>query len=107
MKTCLLAILLIAAPVLAIDDSIPFTQETQLKLLKTLRQFQDQQLKIKDLQRQFDQASLVVRQIQDQLEADCAAAAKDAKVDLTKYNCDLDKLSFVPKPAPHKPDAPK
>ena len=52
-----------------------------------------------DLQRQFDQATALIKQLQAQMEADCAAAAKEAKVDLTTYTCDLDQLAFVPKPS--------
>ena len=70
-----------------------------LKLLKSLRQIQEQQIKIADLQRQFDQATTLIKQLQGQMEADCAAAAKEAKVDLTKYTCDLDQLAFVAKAA--------
>jgi hypothetical protein len=33
------------------------------------------------------------------MEAGCAAAPAEAKVDLTKHSCDLDKLAFVPNPA--------
>ena len=29
---------------------------------------------------------------------DCAAAAKEASVDLNKFTCDLDALTFAPQP---------
>ena len=44
-----------------------------------------------------DQATALIKQLQAQMEADCAAAAKEAKGDLTTYTCDLDQLAFVPK----------
>jgi hypothetical protein len=34
------------------------------------------------------------------MENECSVAAKQANVDLTKFNCDVDKLTFVPKPGP-------
>jgi hypothetical protein len=86
--------------VVAAQDIKPFPPETQIKLLKAQRDIQAQQIKIADLQRQFDQAAAAIKELQAQMEAECAAAAKAANVDHTKYNCDLDKLAFVPKAAP-------
>jgi len=96
-RTILLAILLLASPALAADDNKPFSPETQVKLLKAQRQIQHQQIRIADLQRQYDQATATITKLQAEMESECAAAAKASNVDLTKYNCDLDQLMFVPK----------
>src|SRR5271167_4325785 len=94
-------------PGLAADDNKPLPAETQIKLLKAQREIQQQQIKIADLQRQFDQATGAIKQLQAQMESDCAAAAEEAKVDLTKFTCDLDALAFVPKPTPGKAETPE
>jgi len=106
MKRVVFAALVLAATGAVAQDSKPFTPETQIKFLKAQRDMQTLQLKIADLQRQFDQAAAAIKEVQAQLEADCATAAKAAEVDLTRYNCDLDKLAFVPKPAAPPAPAP-
>ena len=92
------AAVLLTTPALAADDNKPFPPDTQIKFLKAQRQIQQLQLQVIDLQRKFDQATNTIKQPQGQMEADCTAAAKAANIDLTKYNCDLDQLMFVPKP---------
>ncbi len=97
MKKIVLAIMLLASTALAADDSKSFSSDTQIKLLKVQRQIQQLQIQIADLQRQFDQATNNIKHLQAQLESECSTAAKALNVDLSKYNCDLDQLTFVPK----------
>lgn len=40
----------------------------------------------------------ILNQVQVYMESECVAAAKASNVDLAKFNCDIDKLTFVPKP---------
>ena len=108
MKYALLGTLFLAAAPLMAQESKPLSADAQIKLLKAERQVQQVRIQMADLQRQFDQATFTVKQLQAQMEADCAAAAAESKVDLTKYACDVDKLAFVPKPAESpKPPAEK
>ena len=53
-----------------------------------------------DLQRQ-------ARELQVAMENECVTAAKASNVDLTKFNCDVDKLTFVPKPEKKPEDTKK
>ena len=97
--TRVLAALLLATVTLAAQGHKPLSPDTQIKLLKAQRAIQQVQIQMADLQRQFEQATSTVKQLQAQMEADCAAAAKEANVDLAKFSCDLDQLAFVPKVA--------
>jgi hypothetical protein len=106
MMRVVFAALALAATAAAAQESKPFAPETQITFLKAQRDMQTLQLKIADLQRQFDQAAAAIKELQGRLEAECATAAKAANVDLTRYNCDLDKLAFVPKPAAPPAPAP-
>jgi hypothetical protein len=99
------AVILLTIPVLAADENKPLPQDAQIKLLKGQRQAQRIQLQMADLQRQYDQAVKDLKAVQAEMESDCAAAAKEANVDLSKYTCDLDKLAFVPRP--EKKEAPE
>ena len=91
MKKFALALILLAIPVLAQEENKPLPQETQVKILKAVRQLQQIQIQMSELQQQ-------ARQLQVYIENECVAAAKASNVDLTKFNCDVDKLTFVPKP---------
>lgn len=82
---------MLAIPVFASDDNKPLPQDTQVKMLKATRQLQQIQMQVSDLQQQ-------ARQLQVYMENECVAAAKASNVDLAKFNCDVDKLTFVPKP---------
>jgi len=90
-KKFVLGLMLLAIPVLAADDNKPLPQDSQVKILKAERQLQQIQVQMSDLQRQ-------ARQLQVYMENECVAAAKASNVDLAKFNCDVDKLTFVPKP---------
>jgi len=61
---------------------------------------QDIQIQMTDLQRQ-------ARELQVAMENECVAAAKASNVDLAKFNCDVDKLTFVPKPEKKPEDTKK
>ena len=91
MKKFVFGLILLAIPVLAADDNKPLPQDTQVNILKATRQLQQIQMQMSDLQQQ-------ARQLQIYMENECVAAAKASNVDLTKFNCDVDKLTFVPKP---------
>ena len=91
MNKFVLGLILLAIPVLAADENKPLPQDSQVKILKAVRQLQQIQMQMSDLQQQ-------ARQLQIYMENECVAAAKASKVDLTKFNCDVDKLTFVPKP---------
>lgn len=91
MKKILLGVILLAMPVLAADDNKPLPEDSQIKILKAVRELQTLQMQMSDLQRQ-------ARQLQVFMETECVNAAKASNVDLTKFNCDVDKLTFVPKP---------
>jgi peptidoglycan hydrolase CwlO-like protein len=93
-----LGALLLLPSVLAADDAKPLPKDTQISLLKAQRQIQQLQIQIADLQRQYEQATNNIKQLQAQMETDCNAAAKEAKVDLSKFTCNLDTLTFTPKP---------
>jgi len=90
-KKFVFGLILLAIPVLAADDNKPLPQDTQVNILKATRQLQQIQMQMSDLQQQ-------ARQLQIYMENECVAAAKASNVDLTKFNCDVDKLTFVPKP---------
>ena len=92
MKKILLGVILLAIPALAADDNKPLPQDSQIKILKAVRELQSIEMQMSDLQRQ-------ARQLQVFMENECVNAAKTSNVDLTKFNCDVDKLTFVPKPA--------
>jgi phage host-nuclease inhibitor protein Gam len=96
-KRVILAAILLAIPALAADTNQPLPQETQLKLLKAQRQMQQIRSQMGDLQRQYDQAVTEAKDLQAQMGNDCAAAAKAANVDLSKFTCDLDTLTFAPR----------
>ena len=102
MKKVILATLLLAIPALAADANKPLPQETQIKLLKAQRQMQEIRSQMSDLQRQYDQAVKNAKDLQAQMGNDCAAAAKEANVDLSKFTCDLDTLTFAPRPEDKK-----
>lgn len=91
MKKLVLGLILLAIPVLAADDNKPLPQDSQVKILKAERQLQQIQVQMSDLQQQ-------ARQLQVYMENECVVAAKASNVDLAKFNCDVDKLTFVPKP---------
>jgi len=99
-KLMFATILLAAIPAMAADEPKPLPQDSQLKMLKAQRDMQQLQLKMTGLQDQYKDAVLAAQQLQAQMENECVVAAKTAGVDLTKYNCDVDKLTFVLKPAP-------
>jgi conjugal transfer/entry exclusion protein len=90
-KKLVLGVILLAIPVLAAQDDKPLPQDSQVKILKAVRQLQQIQMQMSDLQRQ-------ARELQVYMENECVAAAKASNVDLAKFNCDVDKLTFVPKP---------
>ena len=91
MKKLVLGVILLAIPVMAADDNKPLPQDSQVKILKAVRTLQQIQMQMSDLQRQ-------ARELQIYMENECVSAAKASSVDLTKFNCDVDKLTFVPKP---------
>jgi len=107
MNPILPVVLLLLSGVLGAGDAKPLPKDNQINLLKVQRQIQQVQIQMADLQRQYEQASNTIKQLQTQMETECNAAAKEANVDLTKFTCDLDTLTFVAKPAPApKPAAP-
>ena len=89
MKKIFLLSILLAVPALAADDAAkankPLPQDAQIKLLKSQRQFQQVQMQMTNLQRQYDQAVKDAKDLQSQMAGDCAAAAKEANVDLSKF----------------------
>ena len=99
MKKILLVTILLALPSLAADNAAknnkPLPQDAQINLLKAQRQFQQVQMQMSNLQRQYDQAVKDAKDLQTQMANDCAAAAKEANVDLGKFTCDMDSLTFV------------
>src|SRR5919108_2237633 len=101
MTKILMINILLALPALAADDttktSKPLPQDAQIKLLKAQRQFQQVQMQMSSLQRQYDQAMKDAKDLQTEMASDCAAAAKQSSVDLSKFTCDLDSLTFVPR----------
>ena len=101
MKKVLLVTILLVLPALAADNTPnankPLPQNSQIKLLKAQRQFQQIQMQMSNLQRQFDQAVKDAKDLQTEMANDCAAAAKQSNVDLSKFTCDLDSLTFVPR----------
>ena len=99
MKKLVLGVILLAIPVLGAQEDKPLPQESQVKILKAVRTLQQIQMQMSDLQSQ-------ARQLQIYMENECVTAAKASNVDLTKFNCDVDKLTFVPKP-PKKTDEKK
>jgi hypothetical protein len=98
-KKLVFVFVLLAIPALAADDNKPLPEDSQVKILKAVRQLQTIQMQMSELQNQ-------ARQLQIYMENECVVAAKASSVDLTKFNCDVDKLTFVPKP-PKKEDAKK
>lgn len=110
MKKIALALILVALPVIAQEaakPNKPLPQESQIKLLKAQRQLQQIQLQITNLQRQYDQAVKDARDLQSEMSNDCTEAAKQSNVDLSKFTCDLDSLTFAPRPEDKKPEAKK
>jgi hypothetical protein len=101
-KKLLLVTVLLAIPVMAADDEKPLPQDSQVKMLKAEREIQAEQAKMADLQKQFDLLKANLKTLQTYMENECSAAAKKENVDLTKYSCDVDKLTFVLKPPPEK-----
>jgi len=99
-KKLVLGVILLAIPVLAADDNKPLPQDSQVKILKAVRQLQQIQMQMSDLQRQ-------ARELQITMENECVTAAKASNVDLSKFNCDVDKLTFVPKPEKKPEDTKK
>jgi hypothetical protein len=110
MKKIALALILVALPVIAQEaakPNKPLPQESQIKLLKAQRQLQQIQLQITNLQRQYDQAVKDARDLQSEMSNDCSEAAKQSNVDLSKFTCDLDSLTFAPRSEDKKPEAKK
>jgi len=99
-KRIVLGVILLAIPVLAAQEDKPLPQDSQLKILKAVRRLQEIQIQMSDLQRQ-------ARELQVAMENECVTAAKASNVDLTKFNCDVDKLTFVPKPEKKPEDTKK
>jgi hypothetical protein len=101
MKRILVVTILLVLPALAADDAAkankPLPQDVQIKLLKAQRQFQQTQMQMSNLQREFDQTVKNAKDLQAEMANDCAAAAKQSNVDLSKFTCDLDSLTFVPR----------
>ncbi len=101
MKKILFVTILLAFPALAADDAPkankPLPQDAQIKLLKAQRQFQQIQMQMSNLQRQYDQAVKDAKDLQTEMANECSAAAKASNVDLGKFTCDLDTLTFVPR----------
>ena len=89
--------------VLAAEDPKPLPKDTQISLLKAERQLKQLQTQLTDLQRQYEATMVTVRQVQTQMQKDCATAAAEAKIDLGKFTCDLETLSFAPKPSAPPP----
>lgn len=106
MKKLWLIALMLAVPALSQSNSEnkPLPQETQIKLLKSQRQLQQIQLQMGDLQRQYKEAVKQANDLQVQMNDECGAAAKQSNVDLAKYTCDMDSLTFAPRPE-KKPEA--
>ena len=100
MKRIILGVILLAIPVLGAQEDKPLPQDSQLKILKAVRRLQEIQIQMSDLQRQ-------ARELQVTMENECVTAAKASNVDLTKFNCDVDKLTFVPKPEKKPEDTKK
>jgi molecular chaperone GrpE (heat shock protein) len=97
--------MLLAIPAMATDEDKPLPQESQVKMLKAQREIQAEQARMADLQKQFDTMQENLKKLHAYMENECTAAAKKENVDLTKYNCDVDTLKFVPKlPAQKKDD---
>jgi hypothetical protein len=48
-----------------------------------------------DLQKEFDTLRKNLKELRTYMENECIAAAKKENVDLKKYSCDVDKLSFA------------
>ncbi|HXW17326.1 MAG TPA: hypothetical protein VEJ39_03440, partial [Candidatus Acidoferrales bacterium] len=55
MKKILLGVILLAMPVLAADDNKPLPEDSQIKILKAVRELQTLQMQMSDLQRQARQ----------------------------------------------------
>jgi peptidoglycan hydrolase CwlO-like protein len=85
----------------------PLPQETQIKMLKAERDLQKLQLQINDLQQKYQETVKQAQALQREMGDECAAAAKEASVDLTKFTCDVDSLTFAPRPEPKKADTAK
>jgi hypothetical protein len=101
MKKALFATILLAAiPAMAADEPKPMPQDSQVKMLKAQRDLQQVQIQMDGLQNQYTQTLKQAKDLRAQMESECVVAAKTAGVDLTKYNCDVDKLTFVLKPEP-------
>ena len=109
MKRFLLVAGLLAVPVLAqstqsSSGNKPLPQDTQIKMLKAERDLQKLQLQITDLQHQYQDAVKRAQGLQREMGEECSAAAKASSVDLTKFTCDVDSLTFAPRPEPKKAD---
>jgi len=109
MKKLFLIAILFTIPALAQSSSEnkPLPQDTQIKLLKAQRQLEQIQLKVDDLERQYKEALKQANDLKIEMNDDCTAAAKQSNVDLTKFTCDLDSLTFAPRPELRKPEATK
>lgn len=107
MKKALFATILLAAfSTMAADEPkpVPLPQDSQVKMLKAQRDLQQVELQMDSLQEQYKQAVIKAHDLVLQMQDECTVAAKASNVDLTKYNCDVDTLTFVLKPEP-KPTA--
>ena len=100
MRILFLIAVLLAVPAWAADTTAankPLPQDAQIKFLKAQRQAQQIQMQMTNLQRQYEDAVKQLKELQTQMSSDCSAAAKEANVDLSKFTCDLDSLTFAPK----------
>ena len=94
MKKLILITILFATPLLGADDK-PLPEENQVKMLKAQREIQAEQAKMAEMQKQYEVLQKNLKELRTFMENECVAAAKKANVDLTKYSCDVDKLTFV------------
>ena len=94
MKKLILITILFATPLLGADDK-PLPEENQVTMLKAQREIQAEQAKMAEMQKQYEVLQKNLKELRTFMENECVAAAKKANVDLTKYSCDVDKLTFV------------
>jgi peptidoglycan hydrolase CwlO-like protein len=105
-KRVLLIAALLTIPAFAADNANntnkALPQDAQIKLLKAQRQLHQLQMQMSNLQRQYDDAVKQAKELQTEMGSDCAEAAKQSSVDLNKFTCDLDSLTFTPRPEEKK-----
>jgi septal ring factor EnvC (AmiA/AmiB activator) len=93
-KKLFLVTILFATPLLGADEK-PLPQENQVKMLKAQREIQAEQAKMGEMQKEYEVLQKNLKELRTFMENECVAAAKKENVDLTKYSCDVDKLTFV------------